>query len=512
MKKYLNLFLALLIVLAFTGNGYAADKTVWLDSVKNTRVNPPDIIGVEWDQVNDVWRHIDINAKRLYLTTTDFDAHPIWGGMKRCNMNDAGVVQCYKGDSDFVLDGSNGKVMVEIPRCYVKTSQPDPNVSLYRWWVSSKPHPGFYIHYAFRQGGDGTPHYSSYLYIAAYEAGFEYDSTNTQYEMQSQTGVQPWTGGEITEIDFDDPNGVSNEPSIGDEIRTDTDSAYYIVDYHLASGAWGTDAAGTIWVRKPGDDACGFADDENIINNSDANSIVGQVNGAVSELHLDIEEARTYSQNIGSGWNITNFWEVALIRLLYYIEYADADSQTTIGEGIVDMDSGTGFAGELTGTDNIDTNVAANGTGTGDGTTGLTPIAYRGIENLWGNVWKFIDGYDAIDAQYDLLKRDGTSTFASPLVLHDSSTTAPITTDDYQINLLYETNLEFAFIPSAVGGSSSTYLCDYSYAHDSGETNTLLFSGYWSYGAAAGVGCLSSYDDASASYRLVGTRLSFLKP
>ena len=204
-----------------------------------------------------------------------------------------------------------------------------------------------------------------------------------------------------------------------------------------------------------------------------------------------------------------------MIRLLYYIEYKNANSQsltTGIGQGIVNMASGTGFNGELTGADSIDTNVADNGTGSGDGTDGLTPIAYRGIENLWGNCWEFIDGYDAIDATYDLAKRDGTSTFASPLVLHDSSTTAPIQTDGYQTNLLYETNLEFAFLPSAVGGSSSTYLYDYLWAHDSGETNILHFGGYWNSGASAGVGYLSSGGDASYSNRSFGARLSMLKP
>ena len=43
---------------------------------------------------------------------------------------------------------------------------------------------------------------------------------------------------------------------------------------------------------------------------------------------------------------------------LFYVEYAGANSQILIGKGIVDKAGGTGFAGELTGDDSIDSNLA----------------------------------------------------------------------------------------------------------------------------------------------------------
>ena len=509
-KRYLILFIFISLFFALSCSSCANETVIFIN--KSCSVPPP-TYGVEWDASNDVWRHIDIDGNTITLTTSDFDAHPIWGQMRRCNLNAAGDVLAYKDEVGYTNDGSNGYVMVEIPRTYVKTSSPSVNV--YRWWVTSYHRSGFIVHYAFNQGGDGTPHNDAkYIYSAAYEAGFEHDSTNDHYELQSQTGVQPWTGEEITLVHFD---GGQNEPAVGDLLTTATDSSYYVVDWVVDTGTWaGDNAAGDIWLRKPGDSSCGFADNEDVTNDTQSVVFAGGVglgvNGAVSELSLNINEARTYAQNIGSGWNITNFWELSLIRLLYYIEYADADSQTTIGRGIVDKPIGTGFAGELTGADSIDTNIASNGTGTGDATDGLTPISYRGKENFYGNCWNFIDGFDAINASYDLAKTDGTSTFASPLVLHSSSTTAPITTDGYQTNLLYETNLEYALIPSAVGGSDSTYLCDYLYAHDIGETNILLFGGFWNFSADAGAGCLFSSSAALFSSRNFGCSLSFLKP
>ena len=511
MKRFIIIlfFVLLYIFLSFGGLVFAANKTIYV-SPTNTRINPPDVIGVEWDASEDTWRHIDENGKSLYLVSQDFDHHPIWGQVKRCNMNDAGTVACYSNDPDFSETGSNGKVMVEIPRCYVYTTNPSTNV--YRWWISSKQAPGFKVHPAFRQSGDGTANYADYIYVGAYEAGFEHDSTNDHYELQSQSGVQPWTGGEITDVSFD---GGQNVPVVGDLLDTSTDTDYYVVDWVVDAGTWaGNDASGSVWLRKPSDDACGFANDEDVTNDTQSNTFA-TINGSSVELHFDIEEAREYAQNIGSGWNITDIWQLSLIRLLYLIEYKSADSQSTtngINNGIVGKVSGTGFAGELTAIDSINTEVSSNGTGYGDSTNDETPISYRNIENIWGNIKEFIDGFDAIDASYDLAKTDGTSTLASPLVLHSSSTTAPITTDGWGSNILWETNMKYALIPSAVDGTTDTYLCDYFTAHDSTETNILLFGGGWDSSTDAGINCLDVSTDKNWSSRKVGARISYLPP
>lgn len=484
------------------------------------------VIGVEWNQGTDTWRHIDEDANTLTLTSIDFDKHPTWGGMRRCNMADDGTVKCYRGDPDFVYTGVNGRVMVEIPRCYVKSANPSSNV--YRFWISSNPKPGFTVHPAFRQGGDGTAHYASNLYVGAYEADFIYDSANTHYELHSRTGKQPWTGSTITEINFD---GGFNEPAIEDSVSTsssDADTLWSIVDYVKTAGDWANStAAGKIWVRQTAEVSCGFTDNENINNDTQGNVLAGYdaatgVNGAVSALHLDMAEIRTYAQNIGADWEMWNYWSLSLIRLLYYMEYASANSQDTsagIGKGVVDKATGIGFDGELTGHDSIDTNVADNGTGTGTGTDGLTPMAYRGIENLWGNAWQYVDGYNAVngttpatDVKYRVLKRDGTSTFADALVAYDESSNLTNPSDGYQTNWLYETTYALALLPSVTAGTDSTYLYDYFWVHDENETNVLLFGGHWSGSVAAGVGYLFSDHEASYSDRKHGARLEFLKP
>jgi hypothetical protein len=225
-----------------------------------------------------------------------------------------------------------------------------------------------------------------------------------------------------------------------------------------------------------------------------------------------IDDAETYANNIGSGYGCMNIWTLSALRLLFTIEYASLDSQTVLGRGIVDLDSGTGFAGKNTGVDSADTSIGINGTGAGTGIDGETPVVYRGIENLWGNAWKFVIGYNAVDAGYRITKRNGTGVLAGDLPAgeYESSTVTPATTDGYGTDIETEDLLSLLMIPSTAGGSSSTYLCDYFYAHDVGETNVLLSGGHWYSGSYAGLGSLLSSCVSSNSDRKLGARFELI--
>ena len=223
---------------------------------------------------------------------------------------------------------------------------------------------------------------------------------------------------------------------------------------------------------------------------------------------------RTRAEAIDSvRWGITSIWSLSAIKLLYYIEYADADSQTTIGKGI------TGAAAKsVTGDDGIDANLATNGTGTGTGVDDETPIAYRGIENLWGNVGLFIDGYNAVNGsdaahvKYRLINRDGSGTFADALAGGDYEESSNLVnpSNGYIKNIVWEDLLSLQFIGSDNTGLTTSHLYDYFYVHDAGEVNILFAGGGWAYGAMAGVAFLLSYGDATISYAYVGGRLEFI--
>ena len=481
--------------------------------------SPPSrqVWGFEWNQNTDTWRHIGLGGQTLTLTEADFDAHPLWGNIKRCVLTADGTPTFgsnARGDG-LDLTGASGRIMVRIPKFFVKSVSPSANV--YRYWADYLPFTGAVVHPAFYQRG-GT--LRNQIYVGAYAADFVYDGDNEAYnaaheKLHSRTGKQPYTGNAdcIWRIPIDD---LANEPAINDVVAG-SEGGFYIVDYVKTAGAWGGGGAGDtalLWLRKPGDATCGIVNLDALTNTTQGGEAVGNVTANPTGKGVTLGECRTLGGNIGAGWGVENFWTRSAWKLLWYIENATGNSQTALGLGIVNKAGGTGFAGELNGAHSADTNIGTNGTGTGTGTNGLTPVVWRGLENPWGNIWNFIDGYNAVDAEYRIIKRDGTGTFADTLTAgnYEASIAAPLTNPGggyvfgYASNIEYEPLLALLFIPKEIAGASNTYLCDYFYSHQKTQTNILLAGSHWYDGVLAGVAVLRSKDVASVAARTVGAR------
>ena len=195
-----------------------------------------------------------------------------------------------------------------------------------------------------------------------------------------------------------------------------------------------------------------------------------------------------------------------------YIEFGTLDIQAALGKGVVDLASGTGFAGKNTGADSIDSLLAENGTGTGSGTNGQTPICWRGKENPYGNCFKFNIGANFyLDGSVRLLKRDGTGTPSVTLATGSYETvTGPVGLTNGPISATLQDEVSnLAFIPSSVaGGGSGYYLCDY-WAAPSANGNVLRAGGTWSDSVFAGPGFRSAAGSTSYSNRTLSARLEF---
>ena len=482
---------------------------------------PGFVLGVKWDQANSspALTRIDINGDTISSLPYSLDEHPLWGNIKRCTLTDAGYPTYGsngRGDG-LTLDGSTGRVMISLPRFYAKAEKSGDDFS---FWVSPSYLPGFTQFPSHVQRG-GT--IRDNIFVGAYPAVLANDKfplhTGTTATLHSYTGQQPWTGYSsarsdgMTAVPFDTGDveiaiGETLTGAVGGAVGT-------VVDWIVTSGAWATnDAAGTVWLKQQ---SAGDYQAENLTG-STAGAACAAATGVQTNMPLTIANCRTYSTtNINSRWGCMNVWSHAALKLLYLIEYAHMDSQSLtngIGQGVVNKTSGTGFAGEETGSDSSDTNIGTNGTGHGTGTDGVTHIVWRGIEDLWGNAWQFVDGFEAKNTpdNYRIIKRDGSGTFANPMAGGDYETSiaVPITSEGYISNIVHEDLLKFLMIPSAVVGSSSTYLCDYFYAHDAGETNILRAGGHWNNSNKAGVGYLDAGDVASKSYRYISARAEFI--
>ena len=124
---------------------------------------------VSWDATNDT-----------YSAPTGFEIGPtsIHKAMRRCVLSDAGVVQYYLDPNDSTkkadgtsanLDGTDGQVMVEIPKFYFKYEYSSPT---HTYKISDRPQTGFNLHPAFVKAGVEV----DYRYMGAYE-GIWYDAS-----------------------------------------------------------------------------------------------------------------------------------------------------------------------------------------------------------------------------------------------------------------------------------------------------------------------------------------------
>lgn len=122
-------------------------RTVLVNSYTNQNVTlaPPSAA---------IQRYVDFTNNTTTLTG-DPDTHPVYMGINRCNVSDNGTINAYYGDAGYVEDGSNGQVMVKIPKFYYKVT-PDSNGGLdgvnirkCTWEISDSADDGFTLHPAF---------------------------------------------------------------------------------------------------------------------------------------------------------------------------------------------------------------------------------------------------------------------------------------------------------------------------------------------------------------------------
>jgi hypothetical protein len=240
---------------------------------------------------------------------------------------------------------------------------------------------------------------------------------------------------------------------------------------------------------------------------------------------------------IGTGWGLMNFHTLCLLQQLFYTEFASFDSQSKVGLG---RTNASNTAAALTGTyldrvgggagTDIQSLLASNGT-YGSTSNDYHSVVWRGIENLWGNIWQFIPGYNTTDTGHRILNRDGTGTIAdvltagnyeeitSPLPLNGvnniSGTDAGAYCHGYVSALARDSSnvLGPMFVPGALAGASDTYLTDYAYSHQSGisQTGVLRAGNNWNDGAKAGVGCRYANYGPAKVYASIGGRVEFLQ-
>lgn len=252
--------------------------------------------------------------------------------------------------------------------------------------------------------------------------------------------------------------------------------------------------------------------------------------------NLTRDQFRQAARKRGSGWEMYTYNAHKILFWLFAVEYATLDSQKPfnaqkdangfaqggLGPGPTQMTDWTNF-------NNVNplipcgyTNEFGNGSGekayvvkNASGGTHATLMAnrYRGIENPFGHIWKYTDGANIQvttgDAGLSVLwTTDDPSNFSDTSYTGYDKKGNICRTNGYAKKMLLGEDGDI--VATEVGGSSSTYWCDYYYAYTSdNRMQVVLVGGNADYGSIASLACVNANLTPSAAARHFGSRLCF---
>ena len=415
-----------------------------------------DVVGVCIDFENKTWTRL-ANAQGL-SAGADFDQFLPFGGRKRCILDDTGAVVKYYGDSGYVEDGSIGQVMVEQPKFYYKVVplKLDKN-------ATSSGSKGFKIRKA------------NYFISATPHVGFK---------------VHPA---------FVRPDGTERDfYYIG---------AYEACIYDVSASAYILDDS----------QVADFANDK-------LSSIAGNrpVSGLTQNLTRPNVEA--LAQKRGSGFHGLYTQIVMAEFLLMFVESA-GNLQNVFGLGVTSQSDNSsyncaGYTGSTASLGNASGQATSTKdyTGTEQTASGRRAFSYRGCENEYGNIWKFVYGMN--------IWGNGTMDGGEPYVCLNPANFAEsqnsgnykgvgftVTNANGYINALAygDEKYDWMLMPNEVGngGDSNLPIGDYGYVTANlNDYRIALLGGRWTGGVSAGL-CWNLNGGVGYRARDVSARLVF---
>lgn len=164
--------------------------------------------------------------------------------------------------------------------------------------------------------------------------------------------------------------------------------------------------------------------------------------------------ARTGHKSRGAKFNNYDFASWCAIQLLYLVEFANWDSQSKIGHGYVNGASAI-IAGSC--------DPMTYHTGRPAGIDGQTGVMYRWIENPWGSVSDWVDGFNVNNRVAYICTNPAN--FADDTTTNYEATGITLPSSNWISGYGYDANHPWALIPSVATGSATTYACDYMYSY-----------------------------------------------
>lgn len=220
------------------------------------------------------------------------------------------------------------------------------------------------------------------------------------------------------------------------------------------------------------------------------------------------------AKNRGAGWHSDIIKAESLNQLLMMIELGTLNTQTAIGQGVVSVSDtpNTENNSLVTG----GTSELGNATGQATGTAGQTPVSYRGIENPWGNIWKFVYG---VNIHGDRTQKSGVPYICTDFDFVESKNSENYTSAGFTLSnangyisaMGYSRECDWLFMPSETSGNSALPAGDYYYCTPNLNGYRIAqLGGSWSHGGDAGGFCWALAYGVGNRHRTFGGRLVYI--
>ena len=227
----------------------------------------------------------------------------------------------------------------------------------------------------------------------------------------------------------------------------------------------------------------------------DSSGVLYSISGKIPDSYETIADYRYWAENKGVGYQLISYYQLLMIQVLYLIKYKNLNSQAAIGQGYVG-----GTTKKASGSADLQ--------GMTYGTqSNLVNMKLFGIEDLWGNLYSWIDGIVLKDNNTIAIGDGNYNDFGI-----DYTEYAVTSGLEGYITSVMGGN-ETAFITSGVSGSSSTYFCDRGAVltqEAEGLIGAANIGGDYDNGGQCGIFAIEIGDPYTSIFDEVGTRLAYL--
>ena len=425
-----------------------------------------DIFGVEVDFVNKKFTRLAAAVNRT--PGEGFDDIPCFGGRKRCNVTDAGKVVAYYGEAGFSTTGKLTQQIVidegENAGTYIVGTEVQTMVEQPKFYYKVVP-------LLVENSNKGQLMRKARYYVSPVaKAGFKLHPAFIS------------NGRQLEKIYL-----AAFEGCLWDD-TTDT----YILDDMAVLSTTENDKLSSIANAKPMSGA--------------GNNVATRAN------------VRAIARKRGTGWEQSYAATVGASQMLMLIEYASFDMQKNIGSGVSNKtDDGSTSMTEITGaTVNL-----GNASGSVENSNGYICVSYRGEENLWGNIWTWVDGMNEHNPD-DWTPESGSTGERGTLYVADhgfadgtgdspyvDTNLHPCYGVGYISAFCYSEDFDWMFVTGETSGNSSLPVGDY-YWNQYGGWRVAALGGQWNDGSICGGFDWHLNDASSIRDRHIGGRLVYV--